>query len=509
MAWISSSWWSRVELRRPKRLSLMRTALGGACLAAAVGLPAAGWWVLGRGGALDRTWDALERPLVDLQANIAEIGRGAERIDPTKVAETAEQLRRTSGLWLDVARRTDLDFRAVRETRAAMDGIADGLDGMRARLRPEQVRSLAEAFQGTARLLRDIVVPSARESAALLAKNRQEIRAGAVALAATVEETAFDANDLKQFHEAVLQIDQAAAAAVVALAQTDFEAMAKGAEGGSSLASRVASEADGLAGKKMPANFRWGRFAPTWDWEPVFPGAPGVAEDARRTAKGLDAGAATIRAGGKLMGEVVTLLNRSRAALGGVTSRLEKLLRRDKELQAVLKRVPAQLAAAAKTIPDLLDRTATALADADGLLKAADALDQAATGLVDSAGDWERTDRSLGGTVTVLRVTAKQLSELEANEPQLRRAREESLALAEQLTKSLTELQPQFVAGVAAGRTNLRVTAAGLEGWSRAVQESREPVRWSLALLGAAGAAAFGAMGLLVLSDAVRIRRTS
>lgn len=509
MAWISSSWWSRVELRRPRRLSLIRTALGGACLAAAFGLPAAGWWVLGGGGALDRTWDALERPLVDLQANIAEIGRGAERIDPTKVAETADQLRRTSGLWLDVARRTDLDLRAVRETRTAVDGIADGLDGMRARLRPEQVRSLAEAFKGTARLLRETVVPSARESATLLAANRQEIRAGAVALAATVEEVAFDLDDLKQANAFLVQLDQAAKVTAEELARVDLGAVENGLDGTGRVLETIAGNLDQARAWTVPRNFRMNGWTPTWDLVPIMPSAVQAAADLRGIAENLKPVRESVGRTKQALPQIVRVLEGSRGTLKIMSDRLEKLLRRDKELQAVLKRVPAQLAAAAKTIPDLLDRTATALANAEGLIAAANALDQAATGLDDSAGDWERTDRSLGGTVTVLRITAKQLSELEANEPQLRRAREESLALAEQLTKSLTELQPQFVAGVAAGRTNLRVTAAGLEGWSRTVRESREPVRWSLALLGLAGAAAFGAIGLLVLSDAVRIRRTS
>ena len=406
-----------------------------------------------------------------LRGQVADLRRA--RIGPT-----AERLGVATRTVSAAARKSRVDFDAVRSLRDATGRAADGLDGLAVALDPEALAELGDGLGATADFLDRDVLPAAARAADDLDAASGRLRTGVRRFAEVARAASMDLKPLREMHDGLARFDEGLASLHATLDPRRLAAMREATEGAEGVVAEAARLAGRAAGYTYPVVTIDG-LKPRVGTRPFWPGGAEVGVDMRKVAAGLAAMGREVEGLSKELPRIQAAVLESRKTIGATRKGLAVALARQAEVERLSADLPAQVARLAEELPRLTEDLSKALRGTERLRGLAVALRESRRGVDAAVASLPRARSGLSGSAALLRATRDQLDQAVRHRAEYEAARGQVEGLAEEFLDLLPALahglearldgEERILAEMAGGLT---LVDAALPAYARAVSRS-------------------------------------
>jgi hypothetical protein len=358
-------------------------------------------------------------------------------------------------------RRSRVDFEALRAIRDASGRAADGLDRLTQTEEPSALDKLSAGLGATADFLDRNLVPAASKAADGLDAAAGRLRASARQFGELVRAVPLDLKPVQELYDGLARFDAGLGALQATFDPRRLDALGQAAHGAEGVVAEAAQMADRAAGYTYPVVVFEG-LTPRVRNRPFWPGAAKAGADLRKVSSGVVAMGQEIETLSAELPRIQEGVAESRRVVGATRQALAATLKRQGEVELLLRQMPEQAARLGDELPRLTGTLAGALRDAGRLEQVATALRQSRKGIDSAVASWPEVRKGLSGSAVLLRATRDQLDSAIEHREEYEAAQEDLEALYGEFAKIMPALAEGFDARLDQEDRSLTEMAGGI-----------------------------------------------
>lgn len=387
-------------------------------------------------------------------------------------------------------RQQQIDYPTLQALRDGLRETARGLEDSAEAFDPERLARLGDGLSATADFLENKAIPAALQAADQLEKATGPLGQDTRRLAELLRLTPLDLEPARQMRDALGGFGEGLETASKALpSEQQLQTISEAFQGLAQTLNTVAERAEKLGQYSYPSPAVEG-FRPVMHVKRFWPEGEEVAENLRKTARGVAEARKLMDGAGALVPRTAETLKESRKVLETTRVVLDRTLSQRAKIEPLLKELPERAANLAEELPRVGTNLAQLLRETSALKEVASSLRQARKALVSVAEHWPTLRRTIRHSATVLKATSVQLDQALHNRETIEQARQQSVLLGESLTRTLPAALGDFEARLS--QQDLALTdlngsldslAETFPGYADLVNGTLEPIRWLLLVL--------------------------
>lgn len=387
-------------------------------------------------------------------------------------------------------RQQQIDYPTLEALRDGLRETGRGLEDSAQAFDPERLARLGDGLCATADFLELKAIPAALRAADQLEKATGPLGEDTRRLAELLRLTPLDLEPARQMRDALGGFGEGLETAGKSLPnEQQLQTISEAFQGLSQTLTMVADRAEKLGQYSYPAPAVEG-FRPVMHQKRFWPEGEEIAENLRKTAKGVAEARKLMEGASTLIPRTAETLKESRKILEATRLVLDRTLSQRAKIEPLLKELPERTANLAEELPRVGTNLAQLLRETRSLKDVATSLRQGQKALLSVSEHWPTLRRTIRHSAEVLRATSVQLDQALRNREVIEQARQQSVLLGESLTRTLpaalgdfeTRLRQQDLALADLDR-NLGSLGDTIPTYAELVNSILEPVRWLLLVL--------------------------
>jgi uncharacterized phage infection (PIP) family protein YhgE len=321
-----------------------------------------------------------------------------------------------------------LDYDSVRTVSDSLGDVASGLDGLSGALDPKGVQETARGFGATADYLDGNLAPAADKAARQLEKSTEALRLDAVRLAALLREAPLDLKSAREMNESLGKFSKGLEQMSGSLKTNNLDTMREGFEGLETSLTTGAEQVERLSGYSYPV-VTFSGLKPTVESRAFWPEGERIAEGMRKAARGAAAAAKEVDRLRDDLPRLKASLDESRKIVDKTHETLTYALKKQAEVEPLLKDIPEHAARLTEELPLLGGDLAKILRDTGRLKEIAAMLRDAQKNLDTAVAQWPEMRKNLGRSADLLRAMQKQVRQALEHRTEYEASLEQTLVL--------------------------------------------------------------------------------
>jgi hypothetical protein len=355
-----------------------------------------------------RSFDGVQRVTVAAGNHVRGLREEVGLLRRSRLRQTADRLQASTRTVTAALGTRRIDFDRVRIIRDAMESSASGLDGLAAHLDPDALSQLGQGLGDAADFLDRKVVPATARAADEMEAASNRLQVSARRFGRIAEAMPLDFAPIREVHESLGRFDEGLAAMSSILEPTRLVPLREATSGAEGAVTEAARLAERTAGYTYPVVELDG-LRPTVRTRPFWPRGAEIGADLRKVAGGVTALGREIEALSRELPKVQAAMAESRKIVAASRKSMAIALRRQEEVEPLLKDMSEQATRLAEELPRITGDLSGALRNTGKLSALAATLRQAQAETRAAVTRWPEVRAGLAGSATLLRASRDQL----------------------------------------------------------------------------------------------------
>jgi DNA repair ATPase RecN len=391
---------------------------------------------------LEQTFQQAEAITSEAQAQLVEVRDQVKRLQRPELQQLAKNLQKQLHTVARTLHDRKLNFQVLTSLDEGLEGVITGLDGTTVVLDPGGIDKLSDGLGQLADFLDQKFVPSTEAAAdsldkatALLADNAREV-------GLYFKNLPQDFKALREVHDSLAQFGEGLDGIGFSLEPKRLEAMREGLQGMQQALSAGADQVTNLGDLPYPDLGNLLARKP----KKLLPDAAKMAAGMSKAAKGVQAVEEELAKIAPNLPKIRISLEASKKTVEASRINLKLVLKKQAEVEPILKDLPQRTAQLAEKLPQLGQNLAKILREAKRIQTVAVALRQAQSNVKEAARSLPELRQTVQTSAKVLRAARRQLTNIVRDRPKYEKALEQSAAVAEHVADALPDISDQLLA---------------------------------------------------------------